>query len=112
MTTANTDASYGSDAKSIPDGANIFRGFSVIVTMFLALGNNGNNSEYKLFIPYLLFAALSFFIILSINYAVDYQGAVDDKKAELAYFNGITWIRPLVLSLSVISPIIVLVINS
>jgi hypothetical protein len=112
MTTANTDASYGSDAKSIPDGANIFRGFSVIVTMFLALGNNGNNSEYKLFIPYLLFAALSFFIILSINYAVDYQGAVDDKKAEVKYFNGITWIRPLVLSLSVISPIIVLVINS
>ena len=112
MTTGNTDASYGSDAKFKPDDATYIGWFAVIFAMFKALNDNGNNSEYKLIIPYLLFATLSFFIILSINYAIDYQDATVDKKAELAYFNGITWIRPLVLSLSVISPIIVLVINS
>jgi len=112
MTTGTTDAPYATDATFQPENATYTGGFSIILAMFIALGNEGNNSKYKLIIPYLLFVTLSFFIILSINYAFEYQNAGEDKKDDVNYFNGVTWITPLVLSLSVISPIIMLVINN
>ena len=113
MTTNSKDASYASDAKFQPENASMLGGFTTIAVMIMALKDNlPNNSEYYIGMPYFLFALVSFFIILSINYALEYQNADDDKKAEVNYFNGTTWIKPLVLSLSVISPIIMLVINS
>ena len=112
MTTGKNDASYASDAKFKPDSASMWGGFYTFVAMVQALGDNGNGSDYKLGIPYLLFAILSFFIIFSINYAIDYQAATVDQKAELAYWTNTNWIKPALFSLSVISPIIVLVINS
>ena len=112
MTTGKNDASYASDAKFKPDNASMLGGFFTFVAMVQALGDNGNGSDYKLGIPYLLFAILSFFIIFSINYAIDYQAATVDQKAELAYWTNTNWIKPALFSLSVISPIIVLVINS
>jgi hypothetical protein len=112
MTTDSKDASYDSDAKTVPEGAGILGGFSIILAMFMALKEKLPNSEYAMAFSYLLFALVSFFIILSINYALEYQNADEDKKAEVNYFNGTTWIKPLVLSISVISPIIMLVINN
>ena len=112
MTTNGRSANYTAEAKFKPDGATYMGWVTVIFAMFKALSTKGNDSNTYLGLPYALFAIASFFIILSIIYAIDYQGAVDDKKAEVKYFNGTTWIRPLVLSLSVISPIIMLVINS
>lgn len=114
MTTDSKDASYDSDAKFQPEGDDVsmLGGFSIILAMFMALREKLNNSEYAMVFPYLLFALVSFFIIVSINYALEYQNADEDKKAEVNYFNGTTWIKPLVLSISVISPIIMLVINN
>ena len=114
MTTGSKDASYASNAKFQPEGNDVsmLGGFTIILAMFMALTENIDNTEMPKFWPYFLFALVSFFIILSINYALEYQNADEDKKAEVKYFNGTTWIKPLVLSLSVISPIIMLVINS
>jgi hypothetical protein len=113
MTTDGNNSSYKTDAKFQPKDASIFGGGLIIAAMGAALFNEKlPNSDYKLIIPYLLFVTLSFFIILSINYAFEYQNAGENKKDDVNYFNGVTWITPLVLSLSVISPIIMLVINN
>tara|TARA_B100000902_G_scaffold344235_1_gene349495 strand:+ start:49 stop:636 length:588 start_codon:yes stop_codon:yes gene_type:complete len=116
MTTDSQDASYKPDAKFQPEGAGWFGWFKTIGVMLTALTkllpNSPPDSYRYMAIPYLIFAAASFFIILSINYALKYQSADENKKAEVEYFNGETWINPLVLSLTVISPILMLVINN
>jgi hypothetical protein len=113
MTTNSKDASYESDAPSQPKDASIFGGRIIIMNMFAALWNEKlPKSDYPLIIPYLIFTILSFFIIISINYAIEYQNADDDKKAEVKYWTKNNWIKPALLSLSVISPIIMLVINN
>ena len=110
MTTNSKDASYAPDAKTIPEGASIFGFHHTIWMMLYALKDKLPNSKILLGIPYLIFALVSFFLILSVNYAFEYQNADADKKADVDYWNG--WIKTLVLSITVISPIIVLVINN
>ena len=114
MTTDDRIASYASNAKFQPEGKDVsmLGGFSILLMMLYPLWENVENSQMPKLWPYLLFALVSFFIILSINYALEYQNADEDKKADVKYFNGTIWITPLILSVTVISPIIMLVINN
>lgn len=114
MTTDDRIASYASNAKFQPEGKDVsmLGGFSILLMMLYALGENMEDSQMPKLWPYLLFVLVSFFIILSINYALEYQNADQDKKADVKYFNGTIWITPLILSVTVISPIIMLVINN
>tara|TARA_B110000285_G_scaffold78069_1_gene89935 strand:+ start:9278 stop:10882 length:1605 start_codon:yes stop_codon:yes gene_type:complete len=115
MTTDGNNSSYASNATFQPKDASIFGGGLIIAAMGAALWNKKlPNSDYRLFIPYLLFAILSFIIIKSVMYGIEYQLEEDDnKKEEVKFFNiWWKWLKPLAISFTVISPIIILVINS
>ena len=109
MTTGSADSIYAADAKFNPDEVNagFLQGFGVIFMMLSALWDTKLNGWTKqLLFPFIGVAVMSFFIIQAVVYGVESQ----TKEEDVVFFNK--WHIPLGISLSVISPIIMLVINS
>ena len=109
MTTGSDDSIYAADAKFNPDeeNAGFLQGFVVIFMMLSALWDTELNDWTKqLLFPFIGVAVMSFFIIQAVVYGVESQ----TKEEDVVFFNK--WHIPLGISLSVISPIIMLVINS
>ena len=106
MTTGETNSSYEKEAKFRPnENAGFFKGFGVIFTMLLALWKSGDiQLTEQIIFPFVLFAIVSYFIIQTIVYGIY---SVDDD--DVGFFD--MWRIPLGISVSVISPIIMLVMN-
>ena len=82
MTTDGRDSSYKPEAKFQPEGANILGGFYTIWAMIQALGNELPNSDYYIVMPYLLFAAISFFIIFICSLNPYHRGFQTSRGAQ------------------------------
>ena len=127
MTTNKTASPYKEDAPSQPEGASKLAGFTVIVGMLQALVGKGFHTDSRtLLVPYLFFAILAFCIILGIMYMVtDNTDSVQtpeypDGEENSKFLNRINefgknfmknYLTPIVFSLTVVSPIIILAIK-
>ena len=123
MTTNKTASPYEENAPSQPEGASKLGGFTVIVAMLKALADKGFHKDSKILLgPYLFFAILSFFIIFGIMYMVtdntdssqtpEYQDGEENSKFLEFGKNFIkNYLTPIVFSLTVISPLIILAIK-
>ena len=107
MTTDKTASTYAPNAKFMPEGASFGGGFGVIWTMLGALvASTGTEITRKIW-SFIVIAAVSYFIIQTFVYGLESQ-IKEDK--DVSYFD--TWIQPLGISTTVISPIIMLLMRT
>jgi hypothetical protein len=106
MTTGEINSSYEKDAGFCPNvDAGFFKGVGVIWIMLGALWKSGDIQwKEQIIFPFVLFAIVSYFIIQTIVY-----GIYSVEKDDVGFFD--MWWIPFGISVSMISPIIMLVMN-
>jgi len=107
MTTDSVDSTYASNAGFSPNESSPWSGFGGGLVVFITmLGALYNGSDLRKLLSFILVGIVSYFVIQSFVYGISYQ-MKEEKADDVGFFDK--WLIPLGISLSVISPIIMLV---